>query len=144
MGGGVSAFLMPSYRRRNQARGRSLPFLGSLEVRCVWHAAPLAFPLRDDAGWGCIRSPHLLLTALHRHLGCLGWGWASAPLLSQPGVLCAHTVHSLLWVPGAEPPGEAVSACPEPGLQVGAGYTHPFFLNTEVSYPYCTARIWIR
>lgn len=94
------------------------------------------FPTQGScwAGWHSFTSPcpHCTPSALSVcTLNAWGWGWTSALLFSQPGMLCAHTIHSgtdgLLWLASAEHPGETVSACSETGLQVGAGYTHPFF-----------------
>lgn len=74
---------------------------------------------------------------LQLHFPCYHTQVSSVPTATHSDIV------DLLWVAGTAKgrhtpgmhPRETVSACSEASLQTGAGYSHPFLLDRETSYP---------
>lgn len=101
---------MSSYRRINQVQGQFLPFLGSLEVRCVWHTA--LRPSHSRLMLGSSASAHLTFPSpcsistisLHPGCPCRGLGFCPPCYPSKVCSVPAPSLDALLWVVGTKHP----------------------------------------
>lgn len=115
---------MSSYRIINQVQDQFLPFLGSLDVRCVWHTA--LRPSHSRLMLGSSASAHLTFLSpcsistisLHPGCPCRSLGFCPPCYPSKVCSVPAPSLDGLLWVVGTKHPGETVSACPEQAILI--------------------------